>query len=90
MWFFAARKPLEEAEVERRLILLKTQVEARLHRHEARNQVIHERAEVPAWVLTEGPTLLARLFYHLELKGFYEHKEVEERYTFLLPNNPSR
>jgi hypothetical protein len=36
MWFFAARKPLEEAEVERRLILLKTQVEARLHRLEAR------------------------------------------------------
>ncbi len=36
MWFFAARNPLEEAEVERRLIILKTQVEARLHRLEAR------------------------------------------------------
>lgn len=36
MWFFAARKPLEEAEIERRLILLKTQVEARLQRLEAR------------------------------------------------------
>lgn len=36
MWFFAARKPLEEAEVERRLILLKTQVEARLQHFEAR------------------------------------------------------
>jgi len=31
----------EEAEVERRLIFLKTQVEARLQHLEARNQIIH-------------------------------------------------
>lgn len=50
---------------------------------------MHGRKEVPAWVLTEGPTLLARLLYHLELKGFYEHKEVKERYTFLKETPPS-
>lgn len=67
-----------------------TRVEDGLYRLlEARNQVIHARAEVPAWVLTEGPTLLARLLYHLELKGFYERKEVEERYTFLKETPPS-
>lgn len=57
--------------------------------NEVRNQVIHDRKEVPDWILKEGPTLLARLLYHLELKGFYERKEVEQRYAFLKETPPA-
>ncbi|WP_337845857.1 hypothetical protein [Thermus sp.] len=60
------------------------QVEEGLYRLlEARNRVIHGRAEVPLWTLKEGPLLLARLLRHLELKGFYGREEAEARYAFL-------
>ncbi|MGQ9735434.1 MAG: hypothetical protein ACUVUP_02430 [Thermaceae bacterium] len=46
---------------------------------EVRNQVVHERLEVPAWALEEGERVLRRLLHELERARLYTQKELEER-----------